>query len=119
MKKIHLIFSGLVILVGVVHIIYTTQIYDSLNFNALWFVSGGLWSITLGLFNLVMRENEGSSRTQIMLLYVVNLLSAVFIVLAIYVMKDPSTYLISIIVLVMGLSSLSIKYPDKHKNIIT
>ncbi len=104
MKKIHLILSGSIILIGIVHVVFSTTMYDDLNFNALWFVGGGFYLITLGLQNISANTrtvwNQGDRTT----LYISNLLTVIFISMGIYVMRDIQTSVISVIITFMTVS---------------
>lgn len=106
MRKFHLILSYTMLLIGIVHIIFSTQIYDKLSFNSLWFISGGLWGILLGFINLLLNDKTVITKKESIIWFLSNLLSTVFIVTGVYVMRDTGSYVIAIIILVLFITSI-------------
>ena len=106
MRKFHLILSYTMLLIGIVHIIFSTQIYDKLSFNSLWFISGGLWGILLGFINLLLNDKTVITKKESIIWFLSNLLSTVFITTGVYVMRDTGSYVIAIIILVLFITSI-------------
>lgn len=106
MRKFHLILSYTMLLIGIVHIIFSTQLYDKLSFNSLWFISGGLWGILLGFINLLLNDKTVITKKESIIWFLSNLLSTVFIVTGVYVMRDTGSYVIAIIILVLFITSI-------------
>src|SRR5688572_19695459 len=55
MRRLYLVLAVLIILLGLVHLASTPQLFDALNSRALWFASGGLLLILTGVLNLLNR----------------------------------------------------------------
>ena len=94
------------LLIGVVHIIFSTQVYDKLSFNSLWFISGGLWGMFLGFINLLMNDKTGVTKKESIIWFLSNLFSTIFIATGVYVMHDTASYIIAILILTLFIASI-------------
>ena len=103
------------LLIGVVHIIFSTQMYDKLSFNSLWFISGGLWGIFLGFINLLMNDKTGVTKKESIIWLLSNLLSTIFIATGVYVMHDTGSYAIAILILILFISSIILMRTRRDK----
>ena len=106
MRKFHLILSYTMLLIGVVHIIFSTQVYDKLSFNSLWFISGGLCLIFLGFINLLMNDKTGVTKKESIIWLLSNLLITIFIATGVYVMNDTVSYFIAVLILILFIASI-------------
>lgn len=55
MRTTYLVLALLIVLLGLVHLASTPQLFDELNSRALWFASGGLLLVMTGALNLLNR----------------------------------------------------------------
>lgn len=53
MRTLDIIVAWLLIAFGAIHIALTRRVHPSIDINAIWFVSGGLFIITIGVLNLL------------------------------------------------------------------
>lgn len=59
MKVLHAVLAGLLVSLGVLHLGFTSSVYESLGAEALWFAGTGLFLVSAGLLNLaVLRTAE-------------------------------------------------------------
>jgi hypothetical protein len=109
MKTTHKLLSYVIIFIGVVHIMLAVKLYDELDFNALWFVSGGLMAIFLGFINVLMNEAPGpSSGKAIWVLS--NVLGTVFIISAVLTLGDIKYIVIASVMVPLLMLSLLLNY---------
>ena len=59
LKTVYKIITGLLIALGVVHVLYTAREYEGLSLDALWFVSAGVAVILVGLINVILLRCAG------------------------------------------------------------
>lgn len=52
LKRLRYLLAGAMALLGVAHCAFTTQLFDMLSLDALWFISGGIAMICVALSNL-------------------------------------------------------------------
>ena len=84
MSWLHQICSYLAIAIGTIHAFFTINLYQVLDFESLWFLSGRFWLITVGLINAVMGSKKDWMRRDLALWFITNALTAVFVVLAVH-----------------------------------
>ena len=53
MRRIDIIVGWLLIVFGAVHLSLTRRVHPDIDINAIWFVSGGLLIIVIGVLNLL------------------------------------------------------------------
>ena len=53
MKTLDIIIAWLLIVFGAVHLSLTRRVHPSLDINGVWFMTGGLFLITIGALNLL------------------------------------------------------------------
>lgn len=111
MKSSHLLLSYAIVVIGIIHIVRTPLLFDTFDVEALWFVSGGLMAIFLGLIN-ILGNNFGNSRSAQAIWITAGILSCIFSALQVYVMQDWRSVLIAVIVL--ALTSFSFLNIRKH-----
>lgn len=57
MKLVHSIAYSALILIGIIHTVFTTFTFDAFSIEALWFAGSGLAILFAGLTNVLFREN--------------------------------------------------------------
>lgn len=93
LKRIHQISSYLLVALGVVHLLYTTQVYERLNLDAFWFIGSGVGIILAGLMNLMFLRMAGRDRVVWALCLLGNLISIGLSLLAIWLIREPQVFL--------------------------
>lgn len=100
MKKSHLTFSILTILLGLIHVGFTRIFYGPLiSIEALWFAGTGLALAFLGVANIFLSGRPERSLKWLGALS--NLAGLVFITTVAVILKEPQGYLGSVLVLGM------------------
>jgi uncharacterized membrane protein len=91
MKKAHLVFSVLTILLGAAHVGFTPVFYRQFDLGAMWFVGTGLATVFLGVANVFL---AGRSEPAMRLLgAAMNLVGLGFISTLAVMLKAPQGYL--------------------------
>jgi hypothetical protein len=92
LKTAHKILTGIIIALGVLHVLVTFHDYDSFTVTALWFASAGVAIILAGFLNVILLRAVGKDRVVWMLCFITNLIFAVMFVLALLVLPQPQVY---------------------------
>ncbi|GAA4723487.1 hypothetical protein GCM10023325_21250 [Sphingomonas lutea] len=82
MHRLYLGLAFLIMLIGVVHLGATTQLFDELNSRALWFASGGLLLILTGALNLLNRAHGAIIRDLRWMTVATNVVMTIFAAVA-------------------------------------
>jgi len=62
LRTAHKIITGLIIALGLLHILFTFHDYDEFSLQALWFASAGIAMILAGFLNLVLLRDIGKDK---------------------------------------------------------
>lgn len=62
MRATHKIITGLMIALGLIHILFTFHDYDTFSMRALWFASAGVAIILAGFLNIVLLRDVGKDK---------------------------------------------------------
>jgi hypothetical protein len=108
MKNAHLILSYTVVFIGIVHIMLTARIFNTLNISALWFISGGLMAIFLGFINVLMNHTHGKKGSTIWILS--NVLGTIFIMSVIFINPHLRYIIIASVVVPLLVFSVFLNY---------
>lgn len=92
LKAAHQILTGIIIALGVLHVLVTFHDYDSFSVRALWFASAGVAIILAGFLNLILLRDVGKDRVVWMLCLITNLIFAVMFVWALTVLPEPQVF---------------------------
>lgn len=61
MRLLHITFSWILIVIGIVHIIFGFSTFSSFSLSLLWFEGSGLAMIFIGLINFLFRLNPDTA----------------------------------------------------------
>ena len=89
LKTAHKILTGIIIALGVLHVLVTFRDYDSFSIRALWFASAGVAIILAGFLNIILLRDVGKDRVVWLLCLITNLIFAVMFVLALLILPQP------------------------------
>jgi len=87
LKTLDQISTGLLITLGVVHLVFTLRVYDGFTLDALWFVSAGVAIIFAGLMNVVLLRGARQDRVVWWLGFGTNLTLALLFAAALRVLQ--------------------------------
>jgi hypothetical protein len=92
LKRLHLISSCALVLLGAVHTSLTPVLVGRFSMGAMYFASAGLALMLLGFLNLALRSDSGTNRVLRTLCHAANILMTVFAVFAVLVIPEPQAY---------------------------
>ena len=92
LRTIHKIITGLIIALGVLHILFTFHDYDEFSLSALWFASAGVAIILAGFLNIVLLRDVGQDKVVRFLSILTNLIFLVMFIAALYLMQQPQVF---------------------------
>ena len=106
MKKSVKIAIYLLILLGVIHSIFTFILYKTLDINALWFFGSGLMYVFMGLYNLAAMKVQFTSISNIAT--ILNFVAVLFTIVISYILKEPQAFVALILVIYIFIGTLKI-----------
>jgi hypothetical protein len=92
LRTAHKILTGIIIALGVLHVLVTFHDYDSFSLRALWFASAGVAIILAGFLNIILLRNAGKDTVVWTLCIITNLIFSVMFVLALMVLPQPQVF---------------------------
>ncbi len=92
LRTAHKILTGIIIALGVLHVLVTFHDYDSFSVRALWFASAGVAIILAGFLNIILLRDVSKDTVVWMLCLITNLIFAVMFVLALMVLPQPQVF---------------------------
>ena len=93
LRTTHKILAGLMIALGLLHILFTFQDYDEFSLRALWFASAGVAIILAGFLNIVLLRDVGKDKIVQFLCILTNLIFTVMFSAALVLMQQPQVIL--------------------------
>ena len=93
LKTAHKIITGLIIGLGLLHVLMTFVDYDEFSLRALWFASAGVAIILSGFLNLILLRDGGKDRVLWLLCLLTNVVFVIMFVAALYLMQQPQVFL--------------------------
>ena len=99
MKTIDYIFTIVLLLLGVAHIILTPMFYEQFDIASLWFAETGLGFVFLGFVNLGRLRSEHECPENFSLFC--NLLGLVYTILIVTKLSEPQAYISLVVILVL------------------
>ncbi len=88
----HKFLTGIIIALGVLHVLVTFFDYDGFSVNALWFASAGVAIILAGFLNVILLRDIGKDRVVWLLCLITNLIFAVMFILALLILPQPQVF---------------------------
>jgi hypothetical protein len=92
-RTAHKILTGLIIALGLFHILFTFHDYDEFSLRALWFASAGVAMILAGFLNVVLLRDVGNDKVVRLLCVLTNSIFAVMFAAALYLMQQPQVFI--------------------------
>ena len=93
MKSIQKIITGLIVILGLVHIGFTFRDYDGLSMNAMWFAGAGFAIVFAGFLNVAMLRHGRRDRVIWAMCLVANVVLLLMFGAAAYVLRQPQAYI--------------------------
>jgi hypothetical protein len=93
LKTAHKIITGLIIGLGLLHVLVTFVDYDEFSLRALWFASAGVAIILAGFLNLVLLRDAGRDKIVWLLCLFTNIVFVIMFAAALYLMQQPQVFL--------------------------
>ena len=93
LRTAHKIITGLIISLGLLHVLVTFVDYDEFSLHALWFAGSGVAIILAGFLNLVLSRDVGKDRIVRLLCLFTNLVFVVMFCAALFLMRQPQVFL--------------------------
>lgn len=106
MKKSVRIAIYLLILLGIIHSIFTFIFYKHVHLEALCFFGTGLMYIFMGLYNLAAMKVQFTSISNIAT--VLNFVAVLFTIAITYILKEPQAFVALILVIYIFIGTLKI-----------
>ncbi|MEJ7863030.1 MAG: hypothetical protein WKF90_15485 [Pyrinomonadaceae bacterium] len=92
LRTAHKIITGLMIALGLLHILFTFHDYDEFSMRALWFASAGVAIILAGFLNLVLLRDVGKDKIVRLLCILTNLIFVVMFGAVLFLMPQPQVF---------------------------
>lgn len=86
----HKILIGLIIALGVLHVLVTFHDYDTFSLRALWFASAGVAIILASFLNIVLLRDIWKDKVVWLLYILTNIIFAVMFSAALFLMQQLS-----------------------------
>ena len=115
MRRAYLMLSLGIIALGMIHIAATPRLFAHLTSSAVWFASGGLAMILVGVLNLLRRAYGETARGVRLACVVANLLMTGFAFLAGYA-GGASTLQFALVLGLIGGATLCSLLPAAHRS---
>ena len=106
LKTAHKILTGIIIALGILHVLVTFHDYDSFTVRALWFASAGVAIILAGFLNIILLRDVGKDTVVWLLCLITNLIFAAMFVFALWVLPQPQVFVGAGLFIVATLFSL-------------
>jgi len=107
MLKSYKIACQALIILGIIHSVFTFILYETFTADTLWFFGTGLSYIFMGLYNLASIKVKIESIFNIAVL--LNFIGTVFTIAITYILKEPQAFIALILVIFIFISSVLIK----------
>ncbi|HRW63752.1 MAG TPA: hypothetical protein P5132_09700 [Bacteroidales bacterium] len=95
------------IILGIIHAVFTFFLYKTFTAETLWFFGTGLSYIFMGLYNLASIKVKIESIFSVAV--VLNFIGTVFTIAITYILKEPQAFVALILVIYIFISSVLLK----------
>jgi hypothetical protein len=106
MKKVHFIFSIIVLLLGIGHASLTPVFYPKFTLDACWFAGSGVMLILIALFNILLIKDQNSTGLLRKFTQLANALGLIFTGTLTMLMSDFQVYISLVAMLVVFILSV-------------
>lgn len=93
LKTIYKIIIGVIVALGVLHILITFPTYGNLSVEAVWFASAGVAVISAGFLNIVLLRDTAKDRVVRTLCIMTNLILVLLFILLLLIFPAPHIFL--------------------------
>lgn len=105
MKWVYRIGVYLLIILGIIHSATTPLWFETFDWKAMWFFSGGLMVIFVGFLNIIYWRNFDKDKVIKILCRLANMIMCIFIIVYAAVDPSPQTYVAIALILVVTAAS--------------
>ena len=93
LKTLYKISTYLIIILGIVHVLFTIQAYGRWTLNAMWFLGAGLALVFAGFLNLILIREGGHDRFVRLLCLVADATCFLLFGAALFLLTEPQVYI--------------------------
>lgn len=93
LKTLYKISTYLIILLGIVHVLFTIQGYGRWTLNAMWFLGAGLAIIFAGFLNLILIRDKSHDTVVRLLCLIADWTCFLLFGAALFLLTEPQVYL--------------------------
>jgi len=93
LRTVHKIIAGLMIALGLLHILFTFHDYDEFSLRAVWFASAGVAIILAGFLNVIWLRDLGEDKVIWLLCLLPNIIFTVMFSAVLSLMNQPQVFL--------------------------
>lgn len=104
----HKIISALIILLGILHCVFTAWNYDQFTLDAMWFLGTGIAIILAGFLNVTVIRTSGNDRVVNLLCLTTNLTFAILFTVALLLLSQPQV-LVGIVLFAVAAGVVAVK----------
>lgn len=116
MRKLHQICSYLIVALGIIHILYTTQVYERLTLGAFWFVGSGMGILFGGFLNLMFLRFAESDRVAWILCLLGNLIALALFIVGWFLIGEPQVLVGIVLFACTTVATLSIHFKQNSSS---
>lgn len=106
----HKTISGLIILLGILHCVFTAWNYDQFTLDAMWFFGTGIAIIEAGFLNVTVIRSGGTDRIVNLLCLTTNLAFAILFTVALLLLAQPQV-LVGVLLFAVATVLVAVKLP--------
>lgn len=106
----HKTISGLIILLGILHCVFTAWNYDQFTLDAMWFFGTGIAIIEAGFLNVTVIRSSGTDRIVNLLCLTTNLAFAILFTVALLLLAQPQV-LVGVLLFAVATVLVAVKLP--------
>jgi hypothetical protein len=92
LRTAHKFLTGIILALGLLHVLVTFHDYESFTVEALWFAGAGVAIILAGFLNLIRLRAAGRDRLVRLLCLITNLILALMFLLALWILPQPQVF---------------------------
>jgi hypothetical protein len=106
MKRVHLIVSILVVVLGLLHVGVTFRDFDQLSMGAVWFAGSGVAIVLAGFLNIALLRDVGNDRVIRAMCIFTNVVFLLGFAGATFMLPQPQVYFGTLLFLIVAICSI-------------
>src|SRR4051794_27060405 len=106
MKRVQLIASILVVILGLLHIAVTFHDFDHLSINAVWFAGSGVAIVLAGFLNIALLRDVGNDKLIRAMCIFANVVFLIGFAGATFMLPQPQVYFGALLFLIVTIGSI-------------